>query len=259
MLSFAYSLLLKLLCPTSLVVLLLLISAFLRKREVGRRICFWLAVAVLLVCGNGWIVGAMTKHLEWQNMPPNPIPQADCIVILSGGTRSRIPPRPTIEITEAGERVLYGAYLYRQGKAPRVISTGGLANPLVGQRAYADDMADLLEMLSVPHDAVIKETNARDTHDHATNLYPLFRERGFKRALLVTSAMHMPRSVGVFRRLCPGIEFIPAPTDFHITELRLPWYRELVALVPTSANLTQFSETMHEYVGMAWYKMRGWM
>jgi uncharacterized SAM-binding protein YcdF (DUF218 family) len=72
--------------------------------------------------------------------------------------------------------------------------------------------------------------------------------------------MHMPRSVGVFRHLCHGIEFIPAPTDFRITEeISQPWYRHLVALVPTPANLTQFSETMHEYVGMAWYRMRGWM
>ena len=168
--------------PASLALLLLLTSAVLRNRKVGRRICFSLAVTILMVCGNGWVVDGLAKHLEWQNLPPNPVPQADCIVILSGGTRSRIPPRPTIEITEAGQRVLYGAYLYRQGKAPRVICTGGLANLLVGQRAYADDMADLLEMLGVPQDAIIKETNAGDTHQHATNLDP-FSTNGDSNAL----------------------------------------------------------------------------
>lgn len=61
--TFFYSLLLKLLCPTALAVLLLLISALLRKREVGRRICFWLAVAILLVCGNGWVAEGLTRHL----------------------------------------------------------------------------------------------------------------------------------------------------------------------------------------------------
>jgi uncharacterized SAM-binding protein YcdF (DUF218 family) len=257
--SFLYSLLLKLLYPTSVCLVLLGCAVAFRKRKTLCRACFGLAVGVLLICGNGWIAGALTKHLEWEYLPPNPVPKADCIVILSGGTVSRIPPRPTIEITEAGERVLYGAYLYRQGKAPRVICTGGLADAATGQRAYADDMADLLEMLGVPQDAVIRETNAGNTHEHAINLNPLFHERGFKRVLLVTSAMHMPRSVGTFRRLCPGIEFITAPTDFRITELSLPWYRELVAMVPTPDNLTHFSETLHEYVGMAYYRMRGWM
>ena len=108
--SFAYSFLLKLLYPTSVCLILLLGAAAFQKRKVASRICFWLAVAVLLVCGNGWVIGALARHLEWQNLPPNPVPQADCILILSGGLQSRIPPRPTIEVGEAGDRVLYARY-----------------------------------------------------------------------------------------------------------------------------------------------------
>jgi uncharacterized SAM-binding protein YcdF (DUF218 family) len=258
--SFLYTLLLKLLYPTSLCLLLLAAAALFRMRKVICRVCFVLAAAVLVVCGNGWIVGALTKHLEWQNLPLNPVPQADCILILSGGTVSRIPPRPTIEITDGGNRVLYGAYLYRQGKAPRVVCTGGLANAATGHRAYADDMADMLGMLGVPEEAIIKETKAGDTHENATRVLPLLREQGFKHVLLVTSAMHMPRSVGTFRRLCPGIEIIPAPTDFRATErIPAPWYHRITGLIPTPRHLLDFSEVMHEYLGMAYYRLRGWM
>jgi uncharacterized SAM-binding protein YcdF (DUF218 family) len=258
--SFLYSLFLKLLYPTSLCLVLLALAVVFRKRKALCRACFGLAMATLLVCGNGWVVGALTKRLEWQNLPPNPVPQADCILILSGGTRSRIPPRPIIEITDSGNRVLYGAYLYRQGKAPRVICTGGLANAATGHPAYADDMADLLGMLGVSQDAVIKETKAGDTHEHATKVYPLLQSRTFKRVLLVTSAMHMPRSVGTFHRLCPGIEFIPAPTDFRVTErIPAPWYHRVTAFIPTPRSLLDFSEAEHEYVGIAYYRMRGWM
>jgi uncharacterized SAM-binding protein YcdF (DUF218 family) len=258
--SFLYSILLKLLYPTSLCLLLLAAAVIFRKHKVACRVCFSVAVAVLLVCGNGWLVDALTKHLEWQYLPPNPVPQADCILILSGGTVSRIPPRPTIEITEAGNRVLYGAYLYRQGKAPRVICTGGLADAATGHRAYADDMADLLEMVGVPQDAIIKETKARDTHEHARNVYPMLQERGIKRVLLVTSAMHMPRSLSTFHRLCTGIEVIPAPTDFRVTErIPAPWYHRIGGAIPTPRHLLDFSEVMHEYTGMAYYRLRGWM
>jgi hypothetical protein len=72
--------------------------------------------------------------------------------------------------------------------------------------------------------------------------------------------MHMPRAVGVFKKDCDFCEFIPAPTDFRVTNpIAEPWYQELKALVPTPANLLLFSEAMHEYVGMAFYKLRGWM
>jgi uncharacterized SAM-binding protein YcdF (DUF218 family) len=258
--SFLYSLLLKLLYPTSLCLVLLAAAVIFRKRRLVCRVCFSLAVAVLLVCGNGWLVGALTKHLEWRYLPPNPVPEADAILVLSGGVLGRIPPRPTVEVAEAGNRVLYGAYLFRQHKAPHIICTGNVATGGIAPRPAAEDMAEFLELLGIPKDAIVTEIKSEDTHQHGVYLAPLFREKGYKRILLVTSAMHMPRSVGVFRRLCPGIEFIPAPTDFHtVQRLPTPWYRHLVALIPTPRSLLDFCEVEHEYLGIAYYKLRGWM
>ncbi len=258
--SFLHSVLLKLLYPTSLCVVLLLAAAGLRKSKALSRVCFWLSVAALLVCGNGWLSGGLIRNLEWQYLPSNPVPEADCIVILSGGVMSRTPPRPTIEIGEAGDRVLYGAHLFHQSKAPRIICTGNVATGGFAARPVSEDMADLLETLGVPKEAIITETKSGNTHEHAKNLYPVFQERGFTNVLLVTSAMHMPRSIGVFRRLCPGIEFIPAPTDFQVTErIPKPWYSEVATIIPTPRNLSDFSEAMHEYLGIAYYKLRGWM
>jgi uncharacterized SAM-binding protein YcdF (DUF218 family) len=187
------------------------------------------------------------------------MPQADCILVLGGGIEPRLPPRPTIEVGEAGDRVLYGAHLFRQGKAPLIVCTGGA---VLAPRAQAEDMAELLERIGVPKDAILKETKARNTRQHAVYLRPLFQERGFKRILLVTSAMHMPRSMGVFKRGCPGIEFVPAPTDFwapYPLEQDPWWYRALAALLPSGKNLSDFSVAMHEYFGMAYYKLRGWI
>lgn len=304
-----YSVFLKLLYPTSLAILLLLASALLKKREVARRICFWLAVAVLLICGNGWVVKYSTRYLERQypvlqdqgpgtkdhglrttdygpktidlssevngqrsmvNGPSSsPVnsqlsvvsgpPIADAILVLGGGTCPKIAPRPTVEVAEAGDRVLYAAYLFRNGKAPRILCTSGIGTGGIGPRPAAEDMAELLENLGVPKDAIVKETGSRNTHEHGSNLQPMLQEKGFKRVLLVTSALHMPRAMGVFKRSCPGIEFIPAPTDFRAVDLELPWYRQIVNLIPTPSGYVQFSETMHEYLGMAWYKVRGWM
>jgi uncharacterized SAM-binding protein YcdF (DUF218 family) len=88
----------------------------------------------------------------------------------------------------------------------------------------------------------------------------MFDARRMKRVLLVTSALHMPRSVGVFRRVCPAVEFVPAPTDFRAPfDRSFTWYREGVRLLPTPRSLLDFSDAAHEYLGMAYYHLRGWM
>jgi len=268
--GFLYSLFLKLFYPTSVSILLLLASAVLGrwKREKLSRISFWSAVAVLFVCGNGWLVGAMTRHLEWQYPPFDSLPstlnsqppRADAILILAGGIEAKAPPRPTVEVGDAGDRLLYGAYLFRQGKAPQIICTGNVATGGVARRPGAEEMAEFLGLIGIPESSLVREVKSENTREHARNLYPLLKEKQFKRILLVTSAMHMPRSMGVFKKLCPGIEFIPAPTDFHATEpLPKAWYRHVTALVPTPRTLLNFSEAMHEYLGIAYYRLRGWM
>jgi uncharacterized SAM-binding protein YcdF (DUF218 family) len=258
--GFLYSILLKLLYPTSLSLILLLAAAAFRKRKTPSRVCFWLAVTTLLVCGNGWVATGLTRNLEWRYLPPEPVPEVDCILILSGGILPRIPPRTTVEVAEAGDRVLYGAHLFRDGKAPRIICTGNVATGGLSDHPESESMAELMESLGVPKEVITTESKSEDTHQHTQNLRPLFQEQGFKRILLVTSAMHMPRALGVFKRCCPGIDFIAAPTDFHATQKRpSAWYRHLTGIIPTPSHLVAFTEAAHEYAGIAYYKLRGWM
>lgn len=258
--DFIYTFALKLAYPTSLCAILLLLAVVFHKRPRLSRGCAWAALAILLVCGNGWVVQGLVTSLERQHQPLPTIPSADCILVLSGGLKTKIPPRPTIEVGEAGDRLLYAARLYREGKSRRVVCTGDKSPGSAVLRPIAEDMAEFLQFLGVPVESILVEKGSQNTHQHALNLAPLFQERGIKRVLLVTSAAHMPRSLGVFRHSCPGIEFIPAPTDFQVTEpLPGPWYRFLVLLVPTPSRFVEFSEAMHEWGGIAYYRLRGWM
>lgn len=256
----AYSLLLKVLYPTSLGLILLFASAVFRRRQVLRRACFWTAIGVFASTGNGWVVGRMTAHLERLYPAPDPMPVADAIVILSGGIKPKVFPRPTVEIDDAGDWVLYGAHLFRDHKAPWVLCTGGIAGGGVRVHSYGRDMAELLREIGVPAESIVTEDHSRNTAEHARNLQALFEERKWSRILLVTSAIHMPRALGVFRKSCPNIEFVPAPTDFLVVDgPSRPWYSHLVEFIPTPKQLLQFSDAMHEYVGIAYYRFRGWI
>jgi uncharacterized SAM-binding protein YcdF (DUF218 family) len=259
-LAFLYNVLLTCLTPTTPVVLLLLAALVLRRRVAAARFSVACALAVLLVCGNGWVVDAMVRGLESANPPVSPSSTADAIIILSGGTVPRVYPRTTVEVTDAGDRVLYGAELYRQHRAPRVIVTGDVGTGGVAPRPAADDMAEFLEHLGVPPSTVLAERQALNTHDHAVNLCPTLTRQQVHRVLIVTSAMHMPRSLGVFRRSCPSLEYIPAPTDFHaVDEAPGAWYRHITRVIPTPRALEDFSDAAHEYVGIVYYRARGWV
>lgn len=260
MAGYLYSVLLRLLDPTTIAIALLIAAPLLRRRRAMRRLSYGLGLAILIVCGNGWVVRSLTHRLESQHLTPDPMPAADAILVLSGGIHARTPPRPTVEVSEAGDRVLYGAELFRRGHAPHVICTGHVGTGGIALRPEAEDMADLLVMVGVPRSAIVLETEAQNTHEHAVNLCPMFQERGIKRVLLVTTAMHMPRSIGVFRRSCPAVEYFPAPADFRVVDpLPVPWYRHATEVLPTPHNLAGFSNLAHEYLGMLYYRMRGWL
>jgi uncharacterized SAM-binding protein YcdF (DUF218 family) len=258
--SFLYSIFLKLLYPTSVVLLLLVGAVTAHRRERLSRASLLLAIAVLMACGNGWVVGTLMRNLETRHLPREPVPHADAILVLSGGVLGRTPPRPTIEVADAGDRLLYGAALFKQGKAPRIICTGNVATGGLAPRPAAEDMAELLTLLGIPTGAIVTETRSENTHDHAVTVCPMLTAGGASRVLLVTSALHMPRAMGVFRAGCPQVEFIAAPTDFRAPyERPMPWYRRAANLLPTPRSLLDFSDVAHEYLGLAYYRLRGWL
>ena len=260
MFGFLYSVLLRLLSPVAFALLLLLAAPLFRKRVTLYRVCYAVAVLTLVVCGNGWVVDRLNRSLEWQHLPPDPVPTADAIVILSGAVRDQRRPRPTVEVNEAGDRVLYGAELFRQARAPKVFCTGDVPPGVLAPAPEAEAMADLLVHVGVPRGAIVVERKARNTREHTINLCPMFAEHQIRRVLLVTSAIHMPRSLGAFQLGCPAVEYIPAPTDFRSTEpLPAPWYGLFAMLIPTPYNLAGFSDITHEYLGMVYYRLRGWM
>lgn len=221
-----------------------------------------LALLVLLLGGNGWISDSIVRSLEWQNIPTTPLPTADAIVVLGGATKAAFPPRPAPDLSEEGDRVFYGAQLYREGKAPIVIASGGRIEWKGSGPPESGDMAVILETLGVPKEAIIEEPRSLNTYENALYVRQILQEKGIKRVLLVTSAMHMPRSLLIFKR--QGIEAIPAPTDFLVTEADINETSStpqaiLLNAVPDADNLYKTTRALKEYLGKVVYSLKGWL
>lgn len=221
-----------------------------------------LGLVLLLVGGNAWVSTWLVRSLEFQYLPPTELPQADAIVVLGGCTKPALPPRPWVDVSEEGDRVLHGAQLYRAGKAPILVMSGGRIDWYGRVPSESQDMKQLAEAMGVPATAILQEPDSLNTRENAVNVKPILEAKGIRRILLVTSAMHMPRSLWIFKKL--GIDAIPAPTDFLTTiqdEQSLAATPEAVVLnvIPDADRLRQTTRALKEYLGIGMYWLRGWL
>lgn len=242
---------------------LLLIAAVLWRR--GRRALLLVAIAILWLGSSRYVAYALIRDLENRYPPLPPGERADAIVVLGGGTRGGDPPRPIVEVNEAGDRLLYGASLYHAGAAPVVLVTGGGIEWLTpeGVDPEANDMSSLMDLLGVPPEAVWLESRSRNTYENALYSREMLTGAGMESILLVTSAMHMPRSVPLFE--AQGLHVTPAPTDFLVSDAE--WQHlwrggptsTLINLLPNVEYLTYTTRAMKEYMGLVVYGFRGWL
>ena len=242
---------------------LLLVVALAWKR--AWRLLVVLALVVLWVGSNRYVAYALVRSLETRYPALDGAPLADAIVVLGGGTRSGDPPRPMTEVNEAGDRLLYAAKLYADGAADVVLVTGGSIEWLQpeGIAPEANDMSALMQLLGVPNEALWLETASRNTYENALYSRQMLAKEGLNDILLVTSAMHMPRSVPLF--VAQGLRVTPAPTDFLVSDAE--WQHlwrggplaTLINLLPNVEYLTYTTRCLKAYIGHAVYAWRGWL
>jgi uncharacterized SAM-binding protein YcdF (DUF218 family) len=217
-----------------------------------------IALVLLLLSSNDIFSRLLVQSLERQYVPNGELPTAEAIVILGGATRPKIAPRPWYEVNEAGDRLLYGALLYKQKKAPLIVVTGGRAEWLgEGGNPESEDMAAILELMGVPREAIIQESQSFNTRDNAVNTRQILLQRNIRKVLLVTSALHMPRSMEIFRKI--EIESIAAPTDFLAGQSRNnKGFAVILDLLPSVDALKNTTNAIKEYIGLLVYQLAGW-
>jgi uncharacterized SAM-binding protein YcdF (DUF218 family) len=160
--------------------------------------------------------------------------EADVIVVLGGVVNAPKEAAQDYNLSRSADRLLHARRLYRAGKAPWIIVSGG------GSEGR------------VPAAAIVREAKSRNTRQNAMLTKVIMEQRGFHRILLVTSAFHMKRALATFRAV--GIEVIPAPTDFEASA------KEFAVLqwLPDAEALFQATYALKEYIGIVVYRLRGW-
>ena len=240
-----------LLPPVLWLVLLLAVLIFWRRPWARRLLAAtWLLIFAL---HSGLVNYALRYPLE-SSYPPLRDPKTagsyDAIVVL---TSASIPADGLIQFPSVDEfmfRRLEEAWrLYRIQPKPIVVS-GGHVNPFTAAKKENEIAREYLIRWGVPRHHVIAEDRSRDTFESALEVQKLLAQKGWRRYLLVTSAVHMPRSMLAFASRAP--EPVPAPGDFSLGKLDFT----PLDFFPSESAARRVFITLHEYLGLANYHWR---
>ena len=175
----------------------------------------------------------------------------DGIVVLGGAVEQKLTEAHGIPaLNGAAERMTEPVALLRRHPEARLVFTGGSASLLPGGMSEADVARRLWRDLGVPDDRMTFEDASRNTHENAVLTYRLVQPKPGETWLLVTSASHMPRSMGVFRRA--GWQVVPWPVNYRTARTAAIWFD---ASLPV--RLQEFEWAFREWIGLLAYRVMG--
>ena len=183
---------------------------------------------------------------------PKDLPRADVIVVFGGQTQgNRANWFEPYNRATAIDRIDRAEALYLAGRAPRILLSGRARE---GKVSEAQIMARILRQRGIPDSALLLENDSRNTSENARFTDITMRGQKLKSALLVTSALHMPRALASLEKR--GIKVTSAGSAPQIV---LPVSNAPDIWLPQLRSLDASRTIIKEYLGIFGYWIRGWL
>jgi uncharacterized SAM-binding protein YcdF (DUF218 family) len=203
----------------------------------GLLLCFWPPLA--------WLsVATLEKRYPLERFPRSDV---QAIVALAGNSYPANASQPEAEPGFTTYlRTAHAAWLFHNWKKLPIVVTGGTGTPPIARLMRLELLA-----AGVPDAMILVEDQSTTTYENATAVAGILLPRGVRRIALVTEGFHMPRSERCFRKV--GFDVTPAPCCYRTLELQSA--REF--LLPNLWAVRTLDVAVHEWIGLAWYKVRG--
>jgi len=256
--------LMGLLSPLGLVwaVLVALALSELLRRRWRPGILAGLCAGGLYLFGSTPLPARLLADLEspWLHGPLEEVAQADAIVMLGGMLRHSPADAFSADFYDAVDRFITAAELARLGKAPVLILGGGHPGGAPDDVRESEYLKRWFESWLPKKAEILQLGKCMDTHDESVQVARIAKERGWKSVILVTSAAHMRRAAGLFRKA--GLDPICVACDFEGTASLLDWEnnpRRIFNPFPNAGGFKLMGVYLHEEVGWWYYRLRGWI
>lgn len=240
--------------PAHFLIFLAVIGAALlytRFSVLGRRLAATAAIA-LLVMAFGPVGQFLAAPLETRfASPPDDLPAPDGVIVLGGAVDEKLSAllkRPVIQ--ESAERLTAPLALKRLYPNARLVFSGGSALLTEASMTEADVVRGFWRGIGLDTGDVLYESRSRNTYENALFTRELLQPKPDEHWLLVTSALHMPRAMGAFRKA--GFSVTAYPVDFRTDgRMRIAFPR----FATKALGLVDFAA--HEWAGLVAYWLSG--
>lgn len=211
-----------------------------------------LATIGLVVAGFSPLGAALMLPLENRFARVEPDGPVTGILVLGGGIDQRIgEERQTPTLTESGDRLTEAVALALRYPEARLVFTGGSDQFVPDGPSEGQAARDFFRSMGIPESRITIEDRSRDTAENARFSKALLDPKPGERWLMVTSAFHMPRSMGCFRAV--GWDVLPWPADY-----RTSGPADLTRFVSQpSVGLQRVDVATKEWIGLVAYRLSG--
>lgn len=224
------------------------IAGRLLRHRVWKRRCYIYAFVTLLIFSNTWLLNQIWDRYQWQPVSMDQIPSAEAGILL-GGLSSFDETLNMGFFGPSSDRFIQTNRLYEQHKIKSILITGGNIKFFREQTfSEAEFLGNSLVEAGVPRDRIHLETKAKNTLENARlskRILDSLKIRG--PFIIVTSAVHMPRAVKIFRKA--GLDVIPFPSNYLVTKDETRF--KISHLAPSTATLLNWSTLLREWMGLA--------
>lgn len=239
--------------PSSLLALAFVLGLVLRlfRRRVAGRVLMGAALTAVLASAvlpvGAWLLSPLENRFAAPTLPE----RVDGIVVLGGAIEPGLSAdRKALSLNGNAERLVAFAALARRYPEAKLVFTGGSGSLARPDLREGDWLAPFLAAAGIPRERVIVERDARNTHDNARLTKALVQPQPGQVWVLVTSARHMPRSIGVFRK--EGWPVTPYPVDYLT-----PRAVGFSVGFNLGGGLAALDGAAYEWMGLAYYRLSG--
>jgi uncharacterized SAM-binding protein YcdF (DUF218 family) len=230
--------------------------SILLKHPKWKKRSFWAGIVLLYLFSNDFIANEVITAWEIPTKPISSLKNYEMGIVLTGTTTTPDQPNDRVYFARGADRVTHTVQLYKQGVIKKVLISGGTGRLVNIHDPEADKYKAAMIMMGVSANDIILENQTRNTAESAKAVKVMLDSMNIdvKDCMLITSAFHMRRSLGCYRKAGLDIDnfttdFYSHPRAFYIDGLLLPQYDALQI----------WNKLVKEWVGYIAYKLAGYI
>ena len=224
---------------------------FFGREKLGKKLIV-ASTTLLLLISSLPVDQILLLPLENRFPIPKPLPEkVDGVIVLGGAEIPKLTQlRGQISLTDSAERLTTFVSLARKYSDAKFVYAGGQGAITAQEYKSATTARLFFEQMDIDISRIVFDSQSRNTQENVENALQLAQPEKGENWVLITSAWHMPRSVGIFRKL--NWRVIPYPVDFKTTgslEMRIS--------VPKISAIAPVSNVVYEWIGLFYYWLMG--